>query len=223
MASATREKEKAMATDAVADGADERGEEKPRPQQQPPHSQPSRDDGGGFFHIYKKGQGYWTRMGTAGAAALIAALTASFLYQHLADWIGASGVTPARAGHISLAIIGAFVLAFALLVYWVMNKPTNADFLIATDSEMKKVNWTSRKELIGSTKVVIFFMFLIALLLFQFDLIFGEIFNYIGVLKTGPLPTSDDMRWVRWAFWGVVAVEVVGGLLFARSARADRR
>ena len=43
-----------------------------------------------------------------------------------------------------------------------MNKPTNVDFLIATDSEMKKVNWTSRKELIGSTKVVIVFMFLIA-------------------------------------------------------------
>ena len=43
-----------------------------------------------------------------------------------------------------------------------MNKPTNVDFLIATDSEMKKVNWTSRKELIGSTKVVIIFMFLIA-------------------------------------------------------------
>ena len=25
----------------------------------------------GFFHIYKKGQGYWTRMGTVGGAALI--------------------------------------------------------------------------------------------------------------------------------------------------------
>ena len=47
-----------------------------------------------------------------------------------------------------------------------MNKPSNVDFLIATDSEMKKVNWTSRKELIGSTKVVIIFMFLIALFLF---------------------------------------------------------
>ena len=45
-----------------------------------------------------------------------------------------------------------------------MNKPANVDFLIATDSEMKKVNWTSRKELIGSTKVVILFMFLIAVL-----------------------------------------------------------
>ena len=38
---------------------------------------------------------------------------------------------------------------------------------------MKKVNWTTRKELIGSTKVVILFMFFIALLLFVFDMIFG--------------------------------------------------
>ena len=46
-----------------------------------------------------------------------------------------------------------------------MNKPSNVDFLVATDREMKKVNWTSRKDLIGSTKVVIVFMFLIALIL----------------------------------------------------------
>ena len=54
-----------------------------------------------------------------------------------------------------------------------MNKPANVDFLIATDSEMKKVNWTSRKELIGSTQVVIMFMFLIALFLFAVDEVWG--------------------------------------------------
>ena len=58
--------------------------------------------------------------------------------------------------------------------------------LIATDSEMKKVNWTSKKELIGSTKVVIFFMLLIMLLLFAFDTIFGYFFQFIRVLKFGP-------------------------------------
>jgi preprotein translocase SecE subunit len=57
-----------------------------------------------------------------------------------------------------------------------MNKPSNADFLIATDSEMKKVNWTSRKELIGSTKVVIFFMVIIASVLFVIDVLMGYVF-----------------------------------------------
>jgi preprotein translocase SecE subunit len=51
---------------------------------------------------------------------------------------------------------------------------------------MKKVNWTSRKELIGSTKVVIGFMFLIAFLLFGLDVIFGYFFQLLTVLKTGP-------------------------------------
>ena len=74
----------------------------------------------------------------------------------------------------------------SLLVYFLMNKPTSADFLIATDSEMKKVNWTSRNELIGSTKVVIFFMFTIAILLFVVDVVFGYVFYMFGVLKQKP-------------------------------------
>ena len=184
MASATqqRDDEKAMATDVIAPGADDGGE---KPQHRPPVER-AEAAGGGFFHIYKKGQGYWTRMGTAGCAALIGLLTASFLYQHLPVWIGAGGMTQASARSTSLYIIAAFLAGYSLLVFWLMNKPSNADFLIATDSEMKKVNWTSRKELIGSTKVVIIFMFLIAILLFGFDIFFGYLFYFMGVLKSRP-------------------------------------
>jgi preprotein translocase SecE subunit len=52
---------------------------------------------------------------------------------------------------------------------------------------MKKVNWTSRKDLIGSTKVVIFFMFLISAVLFAIDIVFGFFFYWISVLKQPPL------------------------------------
>ena len=175
MASATEEKEKQMAADDI----DEGGEKRPAPA--------VKDEGGGFFHIYKKGQGYWTRMGTAAGAALIAALTANFLYHQLPVWIGAVGVESAKAKSLSIYIIGALLIGFALLVFWLMNKPANADFMIQTDSEMKKVNWTSRRELMGSTKVVIIFMFLIAFLLFAFDIIFGFFFYFIGVLQTKPI------------------------------------
>jgi preprotein translocase SecE subunit len=83
--------------------------------------------------------------------------------------------------------IAAAVFAGIMLFAWrMMNKPGNADFLIATDSEMKKVNWTTRKELIGSTKVVIFFMVLIAALLFALDVLFGYFFHIIKVLEFGP-------------------------------------
>ena len=192
MASATEEKEKQMAADEVEEGGEKRTAPAPK------------DEGGGFFHIYKKGQGKWTRLCTAGAAALITALTVNFLYHQMPVWLraifdnsekitdpvakaAAAAQAVSTANNVTVLFCTAFVLGVALLVFWLMNKPANADFMIATDSEMKKVNWTSRKELIGSTKVVIIFMFLIASLLFGFDIIFGYLFYFIGVLQTKPI------------------------------------
>jgi len=55
--------------------------------------------------------------------------------------------------------------------------------MIATEGEMKKVSWSTRRELIGSTKVVIMFTIFLAVLLFFVDLGFQELFSRIGVLK----------------------------------------
>jgi preprotein translocase SecE subunit len=74
---------------------------------------------------------------------------------------------------------------YALVGWYLMNKPSNVEFLIATDVEMKKVNWTSRRELIGSTKVVVSFMFLTAIFLFAVDMIFRLLMQLIGVLNKG--------------------------------------
>ena len=79
-----------------------------------------------------------------------------------------------------------FLGVFALVVFFVVNKQNVVEFLIATDSEMKKVNWTTKKELVGSTKVVIFFMVMIAVFLFVCDLLFGYFFYLINVLKSNP-------------------------------------
>ena len=79
-----------------------------------------------------------------------------------------------------------FVPGYTFIAWKLMNKPTNVDFLIATDSEMKKVNWTTRAELIGSTKVVIFFMMIIAAVLFLIDVLFGYVFYWFGVLWNKP-------------------------------------
>ncbi|MEO6436831.1 MAG: hypothetical protein ABIP55_13865, partial [Tepidisphaeraceae bacterium] len=69
-----------MATDVIAPGEDE-GSHRPPPERR------ATGERGGFFHVYKKGQGYWTRMGTAAAAALIGALTAHFFYSYLPVWL----------------------------------------------------------------------------------------------------------------------------------------
>jgi preprotein translocase SecE subunit len=144
--------------------------------------------GGGFFSIYKSGQGYWTRMVTGAAAALLLALICHWLYtQVLSRWAKVEkstefGLTvPVRVG-----IVAGFAVAILVVVWRQLNKPRVVDFLIATESEMKKVNWTDRKALIGSTKVVIIFMFLIAIILFLFDVLFGFIFFGIGILKHKP-------------------------------------
>ncbi len=141
----------------------------------------------GFFTIYKKGQGYWTRMGTALGAALIAFLFAEFIYTQMASIPLRTQPTPEYIPKsICIAVAAAIMGIIAFFAWRAMNKPRNVDFLIATDSEMKKVNWTTRKELIGSTKVVIFFVILISAILFILDLLFGYFFQLIKVLEFGP-------------------------------------
>jgi preprotein translocase subunit SecE len=68
---------------------------------------------------------------------------------------------------------------FAGLIYWLLNKPVVADFLIAAEGEIKKVSWTSRKELVNSTMIVIFVVVVMAVGLglvdFLFQLFFQEV------------------------------------------------
>ena len=159
---------------------EDRSEERDR---KGPAQQPQRSDGGeGFFTVRKKGQGKWTRMGTGAAATLIILLTGQFFWEQVRIRIG---FLRENQG-LSIGLTAAIIAGLSLLAWWIMNKASNVEFLIATDSEMKKVNWTSRRELMGSTKVVIFFMFMIALILFVIDLIFHAIFWWMGVLKTPP-------------------------------------
>lgn len=79
---------------------------------------------------------------------------------------------------------GLFMLLGAILLYiFVGTKKQTVEFLVATDGEMKKVNWTSYREVKGSTIVVIAATFLIAGFLFGVDTLFARIFSAIGVLQ----------------------------------------
>ncbi len=83
-----------------------------------------------------------------------------------------------KGGLASVAII-----AGAVLAYWLAGmRPRTVDFLIATDFEMKKVNWSTFREIRGSTIVVIGACFLISASLFSFDFFFKTLFQAIGVL-----------------------------------------
>jgi preprotein translocase subunit SecE len=199
MASVTRKDEKPMAEGDLPEAEDEQSErdederneraEKPQSNRGPapaPRAEKSDSTGGGFFTLYKSGQGYWTRLGTAVGAAIILLFVGWFTWQQVNYW--EIGYRSGRPNHgLTWGIVSGIAVVVAIIAWMLMNKPANVDFLIATDSEMKKVNWTSRRELIGSTKVVIAFMFIIAAFLFIMDVFFGYLFYFIKVLKTPPL------------------------------------
>lgn len=87
--------------------------------------------------------------------------------------------------YLQSAVAGGFMLLGAILLYiFVGAKKQTVEFLVATDGEMKKVNWTTYREVKGSTIVVIVATFLIAGFLFLVDLGFSNIFRMIGVLES---------------------------------------
>lgn len=87
--------------------------------------------------------------------------------------------------YVQAAAASLVILIGAVVVYWYAGSSRRTvDFLVATDGEMKKVNWSTRKEIIGSTQVVIVAAVLISLILFVIDLGFSNFFRLIGVLET---------------------------------------
>ena len=74
---------------------------------------------------------------------------------------------------------------FGALLFYLLNKPRIVDFMIATEIEMKKVHWPNRREIIGSTLVVIYGTVFIGALLFLIDIWFGWLFVAIGILEGG--------------------------------------
>ncbi len=139
--------------------------------------------GGSFFEIYKPGQGYYTRMCTAIGGGIMVLGAGHFLWKHL------EAMTTAEeqwTRWLQAAIPTAVVVGIGLLLFWLVGrKRGSCDFLIATEGEMKKVSWSSRGELIGSTKVVIAATILLAVLLFGVDAMFIKFFQFIGVLRGG--------------------------------------
>jgi preprotein translocase SecE subunit len=94
------------------------------------------------------------------------------------------GIPVVEPVYVQAASVGLLMLVGSVLIYWLVGlKASTAEFLIATDGEMKKVNWSSWKDIRGSTLVVIFASFLIAAGLFGVDSLFSAFFQLIGVLQ----------------------------------------
>lgn len=117
-------------------------------------------------------------MSAVGAGVLVLAVVA-WLWKELASLQGQTAMYAQTI--MAVVLIG----GSALIAFWIMNKANVVDFLIATDAEMRKVNWPTRKEIIGSTWIVICGTILMALLLWVVDIAFAYLFQAIGVLEGG--------------------------------------
>jgi preprotein translocase SecE subunit len=168
---------------AVAESAQQTGKAKRRGMsgtEQKPRG-PKHAPGGkrSFFEIYKPGQGRYTRTGTAVGGGILIAGAGNFLFTQL-EALGPQG---GWALVVQIVVPLAVVVGLGLTLYWVVavNRGT-CDFFIATEGEMKKVSWSTRNEIVGSTKVVIGATLFLGLLLFVVDYAFMAFFRFIGVL-----------------------------------------
>ncbi len=122
------------------------------------------------FSIYKRGQGYHTRLWSGLVSFAVVAIGSYILWRKMQvydnEWV-------------KVLVPGAVCAFFTFLIYWIVNKPAVADCMIAAEGEVKKVSWSSRKEIITSTIVVIWVVLGMAFLLWVTDMTFQLIFRYV--------------------------------------------
>jgi preprotein translocase SecE subunit len=78
------------------------------------------------------------------------------------------------------------LIAATLWLAWrAVNFPVFADFLIATEAELNKVSWTTRRRLMQDTVVVLATVLLMAVFLFAMDMAWSHLLSWdvIGVIR----------------------------------------
>jgi len=126
--------------------------------------------------IHKPGQGYWTRMMSAIGFGTIVLAGVAWLWGRFTVWF------PQDTIYWQSGMAVAIILGFGSVLWYLLNKPNIVEFMIATEAEMKKVNWPSKREIYGSTVVVIGGTLFIAAVLTVIDIVFGYGFTQIGIL-----------------------------------------
>jgi preprotein translocase SecE subunit len=121
--------------------------------------------------VYKPGQGKYTRLCTGFAVAIIV----GFGCWRLNQMLDAAELNPWITAVVPVAIF----VTLGALIYWLLNRPAVADFMIAAEGELKKVNWSSRKEVAVSTLIVIVVVFVMAILLGATDMVFSIVFRHL--------------------------------------------
>jgi preprotein translocase SecE subunit len=142
--------------------------------------EPSRESSGGLS-VYKAGQGFYTRMGTVIFVALVSMLGILWAWEYFKG-IRISGVNELYVAAGGAILLGSVITA--VTYFYVFVKPRTVDFLIATEGEMKKVNWSTRREVIGSTTAVIMTAVILTVFCYVIDIGFVALFRAMRVLDS---------------------------------------
>jgi preprotein translocase SecE subunit len=96
-------------------------------------------------------------------------------------------------------------ILLGILAIWfawrIVNVPTFADFLIATEAEMNKVSWTNRKRLFQDTIVVLTTVFLFTAFLFVVDVVWIKVLSMPGVRVLLVDPHAEQQKQQQKAEW----------------------
>jgi len=151
-----------------------------------------------MFSVYKKGQGISARISVGAALGLIAIFASYSLHGALiglpAFYAGAN--IPIIGVPLSWGLVSSFFFFLLCVAFGAMlvgcfetglGKIDNTGkgmvgFLIETQAELQKVSWPARKELIGSSIVVIVFAVIIGAYIFGIDRLVTTIMKSIGIL-----------------------------------------
>jgi preprotein translocase subunit SecE len=123
--------------------------------------------------VYKRAQGRVARQVTFAALAVSILFGTYQLFHYMVIWPDLY-----RFGVTGLVLFLSLWLSFRLV-----NYPRFADFLVAVEAEMNKVSWPTRAELWRSSLVVIVVIFVLAAVLFLYDVIWVQVFKrLLGIL-----------------------------------------
>jgi preprotein translocase SecE subunit len=151
----------------------------------------------GWFHAtsFKPNQGLRVRRGTLIGLLIVGVCGIITLIQHRSLSAGAWEMvlpftdtgTHVRVLPIMFHVEMTLPVLLAVGLVWfcwrTVNWPAFADFLIATEAEMNKVSWTTRKRLYQDTIVVLVAVVLMTTFLFVVDIIWIKALNFTGVLN----------------------------------------
>ena len=126
------------------------------------------------FGLYKSRQGRMVRQATFVCLALLAGFGSFALSGQL------QGVMSGNAQ------MGAPLVVWALccwIAFRAVNVPKFADFLISVEAELERIVWPTREQVIQATVVVLVVMFSLGIFLTMADLIWKELFGFIGFIE----------------------------------------